>query len=149
MLMCSYTLFDTISTKMAIEWSKEHLLPGLKDNCRWVDGSGLSRYNLFSPSDMIYVLNNIYNTIGLERIKVLFPTAGHSGTLKNSYKNIKTPYLWAKSGSLSNNYNLSGFIKTRKGNLYIFSFMNNHFLAKNKDIKAEMEKVFEYIYNQL
>ncbi len=149
MLMCSFKLFDTLNTKKAIEWSKDNLLPKLNDKCRWVDGSGLSRYNLFSPEDMVYVLKNIYSKLSWNRIIKLLPSAGYSGTLKNSYISIHEPYIWAKSGSLSNNYNLSGYIQTKKGNRYIFSFMNNHFLQKNKDIKKEMEKVFIYIYEHL
>jgi D-alanyl-D-alanine carboxypeptidase/D-alanyl-D-alanine-endopeptidase (penicillin-binding protein 4) len=149
MLMCSFKLFDTINTKKAIKWSKDNLLPQLHNNCRWVDGSGLSRYNLFSPEDMVYVLKNIYKKLSWKQITYYLPSPGYSGTLKNSYKSIKTPYIWAKSGSLSNNYNLSGFIQTRKGNRYIFSFMNNHFLHKYKDIKKEMEKIFIYIYEEM
>lgn len=145
-LMCSHKLFDTLNTKKTINWSKENLLPNLQHNCRWVDGSGLSRYNLFSPKDMVYVLSKIYNKLTWEQIKYFFPTAGKSGTLKNTYKSISEPYIFAKSGSLSNNYNLSGFIITKKKNKYIFSFMNNHFLKKSSSIKHEMEKIFMYIY---
>ncbi len=146
MLMCSFKLFDTLNTKKAIKWSKDNLLPQLNNNCRWVDGSGLSRYNLFSPEDMVYVLKNIYSKLNWEQITTYLPSAGFSGTLKNSYKSIGKPYIWAKSGTLSNNHNLSGYIQTKKGNRYIFSFMNNHFLRKNKEIKKEMENIFVYIY---
>ena len=146
MLMCSFKLFDTLNTTKAIQWSKDNLLPQLNNNSRWVDGSGLSRYNLFSPEDMVYVLKNIYSKLNWKQITTYLPTAGFSGTLKHSYKSIEKPYIWAKSGSLSNNYNLSGFIQTKKGNRYIFSFMNNHFLRKNKEIKKEMENIFVYIY---
>ncbi len=146
MQMCSFTLFDTINTQRAIKYSKEFILPKLDGRCRWVDGSGLSRYNLFSPNDMIYALKMIYDTLNWEQITTFFPTAGKSGTLKNSYTNIKIPFIYAKSGSLSNNYNLSGYILTKKGNKYIFSFMNNHFLTNSKSIKQEMENIFKYIY---
>ncbi len=149
MLMCSYKLFDTLNTKKAIEWSKTNILPELENKCRWVDGSGLSRYNLFSPEDMVYVLKNIYAKLTWNQITKFLPCAGHTGTLKNYYKTISEPYIWAKSGSLSNNYNLSGYIQTKKGNRYIFSFMNNHFLQKSKAIKNEMEKVFVYIYERM
>ncbi len=149
MQMCSISLFDTLNTKKAIKYSKKHILTGLQDKCRWVDGSGLSRYNLFSPDDMVYVLRKIYSKLSWKQITKFFPTAGKSGTLKNSYSHIHKPFIYAKSGSLSNNYNLSGYIQTKKGNRYIFSFMNNHFLGKSKKIKQEMEKIFIYIYENL
>jgi len=147
-LMCANELFDTLNTKKTLTWAKENLLPKLKNNSRWVDGSGLSRYNLFSPEDMVYTLRKIHSKITWSQIIKFFPAGGISGTLAKSYKNISKPYLYAKSGSLSNNYNLSGYIITKKGNKYIFSFMNNHFLTKSSSIKKEMEKVFEYIYEK-
>ena len=145
--MCSFTLFDTLNTKKTIEYSKKSILPELNNNCRWVDGSGLSRYNLFSPNDLVYTLKMIYNKLPWSKITRYFPTAGISGTLKKNYPNIKKPFVYAKSGSLSNNYNLSGYIQTKKGNRYIFSFMNNHFLEKSKTIKQEIEKTLLLIYN--
>jgi serine-type D-Ala-D-Ala carboxypeptidase/endopeptidase (penicillin-binding protein 4) len=43
---------------------------------RWVDGSGLSRYNLFTPQDFVAILNKIKNEFGMERIKNILPTGG-------------------------------------------------------------------------
>ena len=42
---------------------------------RWVDGSGLSRYNLFTPQDFVAILNKMKNEFGMERIKVIFQPA--------------------------------------------------------------------------
>src|SRR5207253_2251461 len=36
---------------------------------RWVDGSGLSRYNLFTPQDFVAILEKIKAEFGMERIK--------------------------------------------------------------------------------
>jgi D-alanyl-D-alanine carboxypeptidase/D-alanyl-D-alanine-endopeptidase (penicillin-binding protein 4) len=35
---------------------------------RWLDGSGLSRYNLFTPQDFVTILNKMKNEFGMERI---------------------------------------------------------------------------------
>ena len=45
---------------------------GLPQKPGWVDGSGLSRYNLFSPQDLVFILNKMKNDFGMERIKNLF-----------------------------------------------------------------------------
>ncbi len=55
-------------------------LKDLPQKPRWVDGSGLSRYNLFTPKDFVFILNKMKNEFGIERIKIIFPTGGR-GTL--------------------------------------------------------------------
>ena len=148
MLMCSFELFDTLNTKKAIKWSIKNILPDLNENCRWVDGSGLSRYNLFSPQNLIYVLKEVYSISDWNQITKVFPSAGESGTLKSAYKKLEKPYIYAKSGTLSNNHNLSGYIITKKEKKYIFSFMHNHYLGSSRKVKSEMEKMFWYIYEK-
>ena len=144
LLMCSSELFDTLDTKRTIRYSKQKLMPYLQDSCRWVDGSGLSRYNLFLPISIVRVLIQIHDKLGLDRIKVLFPEIKLSET--NNYTIKKSGAgVFAKSGSLSNNYNLSGYIITNNSNVYIFSFMNNHFLVKTETIRTEVKQTLKYI----
>ena len=91
----------------------------------WVDGSGLSRYNLFTPRSFIYILEKMKNEFGMERLKVILPTGGE-GNLKNYF--IKdSSYIYAKTGTLSNNCALSGFLITGKGKLLIFSVLANNY----------------------
>jgi D-alanyl-D-alanine carboxypeptidase/D-alanyl-D-alanine-endopeptidase (penicillin-binding protein 4) len=52
---------------------------------KWVDGSGLSRYNLFTPQDFVAILNKMKNEFGMERVKVILPTGGE-GTISSYYK---------------------------------------------------------------
>ncbi len=66
----------------------------------WVDGSGLSRYNLFSPQAMVYILNKLQTEFGIKRLKAILPT-GSTGTFKNYYLR-DSGYIYAKTGSLSN-----------------------------------------------
>ena len=60
---------------------------------RWSDGSGLSRYNLFTPQDLIAIFNKMKNDFGMDRIKVILPTGGE-GTFSSYYKS-ETGYLFA------------------------------------------------------
>ena len=71
------------------------------------------------------VLNKMNNEFPMERIKVIFPTAGE-GTL-NSYPKADSGFIFAKTGTLSGVVALSGFLYTRKSRLLIFSVLvNNH-----------------------
>jgi len=104
---------------------------------KWVDGCGLSRYNLFTPQDLVYILNKIKNEFNWQRIKNIFPTA-NEGTLKGFYKNNHNK-IFAKTGSLSNNSALSGFLITNKGKELIFSVIINNYQATNKNVRLAIE----------
>lgn len=136
---------DTLHTKLAINNTLENLLPNLPQQPRWVDGSGLSRYNLFTPQSMVHVLERLYLDLPRERLFRIFPSGGVSGTLGDWYAGNSWPYIYAKSGSLGNNYCLSGYLLTNSGKTVIFSFMNNHFKHPSSKVKASMEQVFEKI----
>src|SRR5690606_40565208 len=49
LLLCAQVLSDSLKTEIAIDFVKKHYLDDLVDEPVWVDGSGLSRYNLFTP----------------------------------------------------------------------------------------------------
>lgn len=145
LLSASSTLSDTLNTGIAIEYMLENHLKDLKQLPRWVDGSGLSRYNLFSPESMVYVLSAMYSEFPKERLLNLFAEGGESGTLTDWYPGIPNPYIYAKTGSLGNNHNISGYLITKSGKTLIFSFMNNHFTIPASQIKKQMQLVFEWI----
>ncbi len=117
----------------------------------WVDGSGLSRANLMTPQDMVVLLTKIYKTFdkekgGEKRLFSLLPMPGE-GTLKSTVGMY--PFtLYAKTGTLSNNHNLCGYIVTKSGKKIAFSFMNNHYTVQNSDIKKEMGKILTDLYNK-
>lgn len=147
LIMGSGHLFDTLDADLCIEYTIDHLIPELKNQIDWVDGSGLSRYNKFTPKAINVLLQKIYNEYPEEMIIELFPNGGLSGTLKNSFK-AQTPYIVAKTGSMSNVYNLSGYLITKKGEWLIFSFMNNNFEVPTTLVKREMEKILRNIYEK-
>ncbi len=142
-IIASSVLTDTLSGKMTRDFMLDSYLADLKDKPRWVDGSGLSRYNLFTPASMIYVLKALYNEVPRKRLFVIFPAGGISGTLKDWYAGDPEPYVFAKSGTLGNNYCLSGYLITKKGKTIIFSFMNNHFVEPAASVKTKIEQVLE------
>ena len=144
LLMVSAQISSTMSTDRAIQYVKSKYLKGMPDEPVWVDGSGLSRYNLFSPRNMVFVLDKLYEEFPRERLFNLFAVGGRTGTLKNNYGG-RTPYIYAKSGTLSNNYSLSGYLITNSGKTLIFSIMNNHYTKQNWQVRQETQKLLEYI----
>ncbi|WP_239985846.1 MULTISPECIES: D-alanyl-D-alanine carboxypeptidase/D-alanyl-D-alanine-endopeptidase [Arenibacter] len=145
LILSSSTLSDTLNSAKARKYVLDNFLQELKPPPRWVDGSGLSRYNLFTPETMVYVLNKMYREIPRERLFNFFPVGGLSGTLKDQFNGGNIPYIYAKTGSLGNNYCLSGYLITRSGKTLIFSFMNNHFTKSNAEVKQQMQSIFEMI----
>ncbi|TXD49992.1 D-alanyl-D-alanine carboxypeptidase [Polaribacter sp. IC073] len=145
LILASSTLSDTLSSSKVRKHILENQLKDLQQKPRWVDGSGLSRYNLFSPISFVEVLTKLYKEIPEERLFHFFPVGGASGTLKNWFSGNPTPYIHAKSGTLGNNYNLSGYLITKSGKVLIFSFMNNHYLHANNAVKEKMQTTFEWL----
>lgn len=114
----------------------------------WVDGSGLSRYNLIAPVDQVRLLKRCTDEFGWERVTAILPTGGE-GTLEELYLPYEgePPFIFAKTGTLSNNHNLSGYLITRSGKRMIFSFMSNHFTKPTKEVKKAMENFLMDIRN--
>jgi len=150
LLVCSSTKFNTLNTDSVINYSTAHFLNDLPDTPQWVDGSGLSRRNLFTPRSMIALLVKILDEVkNDDLVHSLMPTGGVVGTIKTAYKTDNgTPFVWAKTGSLANNYNQSGYIVTRKGKRLAFSFMNNNFTKSSRQLRDEMVRVMTYIHEK-
>ncbi|WP_299777850.1 D-alanyl-D-alanine carboxypeptidase [uncultured Formosa sp.] len=143
LVMASSTITDTLNTALVRNYILDNYLSDLKQKPRWVDGSGLSRYNLFSPLSFVQILSKLYATIPRARLLSFFPIGGESGTLKNWYAGDPQPYIYAKSGTVGNNYCLSGFLITKSGKTLIFSFMNNHYKNPTTEVKTHMQNIFE------
>lgn len=144
LLMAADRLSDSLRSDIAIRHMKETYLKDLPDEVFWVDGSGLSRYNLFTPRSLVRLLEKIREEVPQEQLLNLLATGGVSGTLENYYKAGK-PYVWAKTGTLRNNHSLSGYLLTKKGRWLIFSFMNSNYTVPGQALKAQMELILRAI----
>jgi serine-type D-Ala-D-Ala carboxypeptidase/endopeptidase (penicillin-binding protein 4) len=118
-------------------------LKDLPQKPHWVDGSGLSRYNLFTPQDMVTILNKMRLEFGIERMKEILPT-GNEGTLTNYYKN-ETGYVFAKTGTLSSVVAFSGYLFTKKNKLLIISVLVNNHQASATAVRRAVEKFVEQV----
>lgn len=149
LLVYSDLLGQELSSEKAIAHIISQYLNVLPDKPVWVDGSGLSRYNLFTPADMTKLLELIYDEVhDPEKLYAMFPAGGKTGTLKNAYPKTDTPYVFGKTGSLSNVYNQSGYLITKKGRTYIFSFMNNHFTSATVEVRKAMAELITAIHDK-
>ncbi len=137
-----------LSTPKVIAAIQEKYLTELPDKPKWVDGSGLSKGNLFTPRSIIKLLELIYKEVGnQDRLFSMMPAGGKSGTLRNAYAKTDTPFVFAKTGTLGGVHNQSGFVLTKKGKLLLFSFMNNSYVQPTADIRKEMVRVMNYIHD--
>ena len=146
LLLISSQLSDTLSSKNAIKSMMENEFAFLEDEIYWIDGSGLSRYNQVTPHAMIEVLKMIFEEVPQAKLQIMLPEAGASGTLEKSFLNLSDK-IYAKTGSMSHVYCLSGFMKTNSGKTLLFSFMNNNFNVSFSELKSEMERVLAAFVN--
>lgn len=146
LLMVSNELLAVMNDEKIIDTLLKTDFRDLPQKPVWVDGSGLSRYNLFSPEDFVFLLNKMKNEFGLERIKTIFPT-GNEGTLNNYYLSAGG-YVFAKTGSLSGVVTISGFLYTKKNKLLIFSILVNNHNASATAIRRAVEKFILGIRDQ-
>ncbi len=140
LLTCSGWLTDSLNSQLAISKIKARFMQNIPDEPIWKDGSGLSRYNLFTPRSIVWLWEQILTVKPREELLPLLATGGVSGTLQNYYKST-TPYIFGKTGTLSNNHTLSGYLITKKGKLLIFSFMNNNYPTSSLPVKKRMEQI--------
>ncbi|MFT3979556.1 MAG: D-alanyl-D-alanine carboxypeptidase [Ferruginibacter sp.] len=143
LLMVSNELTGYMSTEWAIDSLLKTDLKDIPQQPRWVDGSGLSRYNLFTPRDFVWLLNKAKNEFDWNRIKNILPT-GNEGTLKNYYVSDSS-FIYAKTGTLSNNCALSGYLITRKNKLLIFSVLVNNYPTAATPVRRAVEKFLKQV----
>lgn len=143
-----------VSNQLSVEMSDQKIIDSLLNTDfqflpqkpKWVDGSGLSRYNLFSPQDFVFVLKKMKNDFGIERIKNILPTGG-TGTISNYYKK-DSGYIFVKTGTLNGVVALSGFLYTKKNRLIIFSILVNNHTNTSTKIREAIEKFIEELRNR-
>jgi len=143
LLMASNEHLGFMNDEKIIDTILNNELKDVPQRPKWVDGSGLSRYNLFTPQSFVYMLNKMKNEFGLVRMKVILPTGGE-GTLSSYYKK-DAGFIYAKTGTLSNNCALSGYLITNKGRLLVFSILANNYITGATPVRRAVEQFLEGI----
>ncbi len=141
LLMVSNALLKVMDDRKIIDTLLNSDLKLMPQKPVWVDGSGLSRYNLYSPKDFIFILNKMKNEFGMDRIKTILPTGG-TGTISNYYLS-DSGYIFVKTGTLNGVVALSGFLYTKKNKLLIFSVLVNNHRSTATSIRKAIEKFIQ------
>ena len=137
-LMASAQLFGKMDDAALIDSAKKLFFADLPQNMRWVDGSGLSRYNLNTPENYITILQQMQAKFGEDRVKNIFEKGGE-GTISAYYKNFPGT-MYAKTGTLGGQVALSGFIYTPKQQkLYFSVLVANHMSPSSALVRRAVE----------
>ena len=142
LLMVSNEQLGVMNDEKMIDTLLKTDFKDLPQKPRWADGSGLSRYNLFTPQDFIFILNKMKNDFGMDRMKTILPT-GNEGTLENRFVSDSN-YIFAKTGTLSGVVALSGYLYTRRNRLLIFSILVNNHNASGTSVRRAVEKFVKW-----
>ena len=132
--------------EIAIDKLQKQWESWLPDPLEWVDGSGVSRYNMFTPRSIVAVLQQIDHSLSWDVLTAYFPESGISGTL-NDYPDLKNVY--AKTGTLRHNHNLSGYWLNSKGERFVFSIMVNHFTAPTAEIRKGITELITWLQKKV
>jgi len=148
LLMVGKGLHQSFDDKKTIAYLLANDLADLAQKPSWVDGSGLSRYNLFTPENFTSILHKMYKSYSFERLQNIFPTGGETGgTLSSNYKNLNGK-IFAKTGTLSGQVALSGYLITKKGKTLIFSVLVNNHTTTASNVRRAVEQFIQVLYNK-
>ena len=143
LLMASNELLGYMSDEKMIDTLLKTELKNIPTKPKWVDGSGLSRYNLFSPKDFIFLLDKMKNEFGMERMTKILLT-GNKGTLTNYYVK-EQGFIFAKTGTVSGVVALSGYLYTKTNKLLEFSVLINNFNGSPRAVRRAIERFLIHV----
>jgi D-alanyl-D-alanine carboxypeptidase/D-alanyl-D-alanine-endopeptidase (penicillin-binding protein 4) len=106
------------------------------------DGSGLSRMDLVSAEALTSLLTYLWrDPKHSEVFRSTLPVAGESGTLANRMKDTPAQnHVWAKTGTMSNERALAGYLVTLAGEPMVFSILVNNYRVPTSEIDATVDK---------
>ena len=109
-----------------------------------VDGSGLSKYNLATPSQFATYLFQISKEKWYIKFQATLPKSGVGGTLEKFCDGTKAEgKVIAKSGSMERIKCFAGYVKDKNGTLNPFTIMVNNQSVSNREIVQWIEGLME------
>jgi D-alanyl-D-alanine carboxypeptidase/D-alanyl-D-alanine-endopeptidase (penicillin-binding protein 4) len=119
---------DEVGLAVMRVWLSRSSVPS--DHIALHDGSGLSRLDLVTPDTSARLLVAMSKTASAGVFKDSLPIAGRDGTLAGRLRNL-SDRVWAKTGSLTYDNSLAGYMTTEKGELLAFSIMCNDYTGRS------------------
>jgi D-alanyl-D-alanine carboxypeptidase/D-alanyl-D-alanine-endopeptidase (penicillin-binding protein 4) len=98
------------------------------------DGSGLSRLNLVTPQATTALLVSLSKSSSNHVFKESLPVAGKDGTLAGRLRSV-AGRAFAKTGSLTYDNSLSGFVTSSKGETLAFSIFCNDYTGRGSSLR--------------
>lgn len=142
--------FNEGSTKKGVAAEKQWFARiGLNpDEIFIVDGSGLSRHNLVTASQIVTILRGIRNNPNYKVFYDSLPIGGVDGTLEKRFKGSEAVrHVFAKTGYVGRVRALSGFVQAKNGHEYIFSILVNHYPTPTSVVNNMQDQIVTLLYN--
>ena len=114
---------------------------------RFIDGSGLSRYNLLNAELLTEILVYMYQNFQLmPEYLASLPIAGVDGTLKNRMQGMYAEkVLRAKTGTLSGVSALAGYTVTADDEVFAFGILISHYVGAPALARGIQDKIGNYL----
>ena len=118
-------------------------------NMTLADGSGVSWYNMISPGMMVQLLRQQYES--RETFAHLYeslPIAGLDGTLKSRMVGTRAEgNVRGKTGSLTGESCISGYVTSADGRLLAFSIFINHYPGAISYLRLIQDRILDLLAN--
>jgi serine-type D-Ala-D-Ala carboxypeptidase/endopeptidase (penicillin-binding protein 4) len=113
------------------------------------DGSGLSRYNYVTARMLTTILEHVYrDQKHREAFVATLPIAGKDGTISTRMRGSRAEgNAVAKTGSIANVRALSGYVRTRDGEMLVFSVLTNDFVIPSATVNWIADLGIEILSN--
>jgi D-alanyl-D-alanine carboxypeptidase/D-alanyl-D-alanine-endopeptidase (penicillin-binding protein 4) len=132
------------SFEAGIEEMKAFLGEAGIDSNAWhlMDGSGLSRLGLVTPSAVMKLLRFMYDSPSRADWISLLPVGAEDGTLSSRFgETTAAGRVHAKTGSLSHVTALSGYIERPDGTWVAFSILVNNYNGRVAEVRGVMDRI--------
>ncbi|HEX2967387.1 MAG TPA: D-alanyl-D-alanine carboxypeptidase/D-alanyl-D-alanine-endopeptidase, partial [Syntrophorhabdaceae bacterium] len=130
-----------MAVRQTLEKAGVHL-----EGFRMADGSGLSRLNLITPHDTVELLYYMAKGAHAKMFMDSLAAPGNKGTLQRfSLDAPAPPAVKAKTGSMTNVRNLSGYITAANGELFAFSFLCNNSAYPAERVDSLYNRILRYV----
>ncbi|MBI5020176.1 MAG: D-alanyl-D-alanine carboxypeptidase/D-alanyl-D-alanine-endopeptidase [Ignavibacteriales bacterium] len=110
------------------------------------DGSGASWYNAISPKSIVKLLSSEFKKTSFKRFFESLAIAGVDGTLKNRFKGtLAYNNVHAKTGTLTGNNCISGYLRTEDDEMLAFSILINHCPVEQQVMRNIEDRIIELL----